>query len=341
MSAIVEEYRPRRGKVVRLSVSRRRLTSGSDQRFPRATMRLFIAALIVSAPLSLFASTGFHVGDGTSASVDMYAISTGWYYPVDAAAMVNGRSTQRTAELFGATGTPLALGVQIWKPQHQHAHAPGFPMSGMNEKGLVIQATILKDQVQVTGSGLVSTQWLQYQLDMSASVDEVIASAVTAKDPVVCLGTGKYNTQFEVCDTTQCARFAFYDGKATVQTSQARIERSTLATGVVPHRPPAHHARRRDRKSRGHRRARHLRALHRPGLRRPRLRLPALHHGLQSGEQISSTPSAAPTCATTSSPTWRPSTKGRRSPPGTRSSSAIREQRRRSPDIDTSRQSGR
>jgi penicillin V acylase-like amidase (Ntn superfamily) len=105
-------------------------------------MRFLSAALTLLAPLSLYASTGFHVGDGS------YAISTGWYYAVDAAAMVNGRGTERTVELFGAAGTP-AHWVSRYGSLSISMRGPGFAMSGMNEKGLMIQATILKGKEQV------------------------------------------------------------------------------------------------------------------------------------------------------------------------------------------------
>ncbi|MGB7842602.1 MAG: linear amide C-N hydrolase [Salinimicrobium sp.] len=59
-----------------------------------------------------------------------------------------------------------------------------FPFGGMNERGLVIEQMALNQSQYEDYDerfGLTELQWIQYQLDNSASVEEVIASAKTLR----------------------------------------------------------------------------------------------------------------------------------------------------------------
>lgn len=54
-----------------------------------------------------------------------------------------------------------------------------FPYGGMNEAGLVIELMWLKETIYPTNDGrfaISETQWIQYQLDCCATIDEVIAT---------------------------------------------------------------------------------------------------------------------------------------------------------------------
>ncbi len=83
---------------------------------------------------------------------------------------------------------------------------PGFPVSGMNEKGLVIESLVnLEQPVKQSRSSqtLISLEWAQYHLDRSASVKEVITA--TRKKG---FGQMLIPLHFFVCDSSgDCAIF--------------------------------------------------------------------------------------------------------------------------------------
>jgi penicillin V acylase-like amidase (Ntn superfamily) len=183
--------------------------------------RLVVCGLLLSAPIS--ASTGFHVrAPETSGNPSrLYAISTGWYYPVQAAVMVNPRNVRKT----NASGSSFQWDAQ-WGSVTKTMIGLDMPMSGVNEKGLLFQATVLAGRPSVRGSSdsvmIPQLRWMQYHLDTSTTVAEVIRKSLTSKAPI--LPTGKYNIQFQACDAHDCAVFSFYDQTAVAQGSMGRVE---------------------------------------------------------------------------------------------------------------------
>lgn len=93
-----------------------------------------------------------------------------------------------------------------------------FPYGGMNEAGLVIEQMWLDGTVYPVPDqrfGLTELQWIQYQLDNSATLEEVLAS-----DSVVRLSTqSTAPLHFLVCDKSgNLATIEFINGQRTVHT---------------------------------------------------------------------------------------------------------------------------
>jgi hypothetical protein len=173
------------------------------------------------------ASTGFRVGpENAPGQASLYAISTGWHYPVRAIFSLNRKNLHKVAESFGDKAPPFEW-VSRYGSVTQSMTALEFPMSGVNERGLTIQATVLKGKplptVPAGGTGIHRLQWIQFQLDTSATLAEVIQKSVTLKQPLLTRG-GKINAQYQVCDPHDCANLAFFDDKAVAQGSIGRVE---------------------------------------------------------------------------------------------------------------------
>jgi hypothetical protein len=112
-------------------------------------------------------------------------------------------------------------------------------MSGTNEAGLTIQATVLRNKapppVPPEAYGVHSTQWIQYHLDTSATVDEVIEKSV--RSPKLVMPRARaYNIEFQVCDLSGCATIAYHDGKAVAHGTMGRLERD-LQSGQITFDP--------------------------------------------------------------------------------------------------------
>lgn len=94
----------------------------------------------------------------------------------------------------------------------------GLPSGGMNEAGLVVELMWLDDSeypAPDSRPGLGTTQWIQYQLDNSATVDDVIAS--DSKIRIENGGSAKIH--YLVADTKGgCAAVEFLDGKLVYHT---------------------------------------------------------------------------------------------------------------------------
>jgi choloylglycine hydrolase len=90
-----------------------------------------------------------------------------------------------------------------------------LPWAGMNEAGLVLSSLALSETENPADDErppLRSSLWMQYQLDNSATIDDVIASAA-----VVRISNGM--DHYLVCDhTATCAVIEFLDGEMVVHT---------------------------------------------------------------------------------------------------------------------------
>jgi choloylglycine hydrolase len=95
-----------------------------------------------------------------------------------------------------------------------------FPIRGMNEAGLAIVELMLTETRHPSSDGLPvlsGSQWIQYQLDTSATVQEVIASdKVVRIEPTDWEGMAGH---FLICDSSgTVAGIEWLDGKLTVYT---------------------------------------------------------------------------------------------------------------------------
>jgi choloylglycine hydrolase len=95
-----------------------------------------------------------------------------------------------------------------------------FPIRGMNERGLVVVEMMLAETQHPAAGGLPvlsGSQWIQYQLDTSATVEEVIASdRVVRIEPTDWAGMASH---FLICDKSgKVAGIEWLEGKMTVYT---------------------------------------------------------------------------------------------------------------------------
>lgn len=94
-----------------------------------------------------------------------------------------------------------------------------FPFGGMNEKGLVVEQMWLEESQYPPADerpALMELQWIQYQLDKCASVDEVLAS-----DKIIRISQNQSNIHYLVCDRSgKVASIEFIDGKCVTHTGR-------------------------------------------------------------------------------------------------------------------------
>ena len=97
---------------------------------------------------------------------------------------INQRGIRKTA-LIAAPEKPLTW-TAAYGSLSFNQNGREFPYGGMNEAGLVIEQMMHEDQAGGYPApderhGLEELQWIQYQLDMSATVAQVIASDATVR----------------------------------------------------------------------------------------------------------------------------------------------------------------
>ncbi|MGD8539238.1 MAG: linear amide C-N hydrolase [Candidatus Aminicenantes bacterium] len=92
-----------------------------------------------------------------------------------------------------------------------------FPFGGMNEKGLVVEQMWLEESQYPPADGrpaLMELQWIQYQFDNCATVDEVIAS-----DKAIRISQNQSTIHYLVCDRSgKVASIEFIGGKFVCHT---------------------------------------------------------------------------------------------------------------------------
>ena len=143
-----------------------------------------------------------------------------WYIGHDhGAVFTNARGCERSALNLNNTPNPAK-----WTAKYGSVtltqFGRGFPIGGMNEKGLVIEMEQLEESQyndhQVEKPFVNEAQWTQYQLDNYASVDEVLANL--DKIRVVQAYTGIH--YFLTDATGKTAVVEYLGGKAHVYTQQ-------------------------------------------------------------------------------------------------------------------------
>lgn len=133
-----------------------------------------ILFFVIVYSLNALSCTTFVVGKG---SENLYYARSYDRGMRDALVMTNLRGVYKRAQVFG---NPMK-----WQSKYGsitfNQYGRDFPLGGMNEQGLVIEVMILPEAKDFhTDKSLPEVnpaQWVQYQLDVSASVDEVIANA--------------------------------------------------------------------------------------------------------------------------------------------------------------------
>jgi len=130
----------------------------------------------------------------------------------DGLAIVNKRGVAKTA----LTAEDPAMWTSRYGSITFNQYGREFPSGGINEKGLVVELMWM-DQTMYPEGGrrrtLPTLQWIQYQLDTAASVDEVVAS--DAK--VHISNTGSARIHFLIADATGAvATFEYINGKTVI-----------------------------------------------------------------------------------------------------------------------------
>jgi len=146
----------------------------------------------------------------------------------DALIVVNKRNVSKTAYLW--TGEHPAVWTSKYGSVTVNLLGREFPLEGMNEAGLVVSATALRQTEYPAPDAhpaITDEQWIQYQLDTAATVADVIAS-----DAVLRISnTHPPPLHFFICDSQgHCASIEFLDGVMVVhQTAQETMPVKVLA----------------------------------------------------------------------------------------------------------------
>lgn len=140
-------------------------------------------------------------------------------------ALHNKRGVEKTAILVNGGGSPLR-----WTSRYSSftfsQYGREFPLSGMNEKGLVVEIMVLSSSQYPERGAEPATnelQWIQFILDTAATTAEARSQASRAR--VVNL---QQKVHYLVCDPTgACATFEYLGGKLVVH-SQGGLPVPTL-----------------------------------------------------------------------------------------------------------------
>jgi choloylglycine hydrolase len=169
---------------------------------------LFVAAAALMVTSDARACTSFcFEQDGTRVFGKNYDWNVG-----DGLAVVNKRGVAKTA--FTAE-SPV-----MWTSRYGsitfNQYGREFPSGGINEKGLVVELMWMDETMYPEPDrrrSLPTLQWIQYQLDTAASVDDVVAS----DSKVRISDAGSARIHFLIADATGAvATFEYINGRATV-----------------------------------------------------------------------------------------------------------------------------
>ena len=136
----------------------------------------------------------------------------------DGLVIINKRGVTKTAR-SGFQNRPLT-----WTSKYGSAtfnqYGREFPMGGMNEAGLVVESMMLDETeypLPDSRPAIETLQWIQYQLDNSGTIEEVIAS----DSQIRIRGAGGPGCHFLVCDRTgKCATIEFIGCKLVCHTKE-------------------------------------------------------------------------------------------------------------------------
>jgi choloylglycine hydrolase len=153
--------------------------------------------LFFSILLSLKVSTGFSCTTFVlkNDSTLLFGRNLDWVSD-DGIAVVNKRNVEKTA-LVLPPSRPME-----WTSKYGsltfNQFGKEFPFGGINEKGLVVEIMLVKTEYPEADkrAAVNELQWVQYQLDCSKSVEEVIKS-----DSFLRISKIRQNLHFLICDS--------------------------------------------------------------------------------------------------------------------------------------------
>jgi penicillin V acylase-like amidase (Ntn superfamily) len=176
-----------------------------------------LAGLILGgAGDNAFACTEFQLAASPS---KVMANSFDWYYG-HGMLVQNQRGVAKKALTLKPQETPMSwvskYGSVTFNPVGRE-----FPKSGINEKGLVIDALWLEETRYPGASesrpAIDELQWIQYLLDVSASVDEAVENSKNVSISGVIA-----KIHYMACDASgECAVFEYLDGQPVVHAKKS------------------------------------------------------------------------------------------------------------------------
>jgi hypothetical protein len=195
-------------------------------------MKKIVLALciLLTSNSSSHACTAFEFGGYENGGI---AHNLDWYSQMGSAAafFVNARGTEKQGEIFGALDE-----VAHWTSKYgsltYSITGREFPSGGRNEAGLSIQALMFTGRYptkeESSAPALGATQWVQYQLDNSATLAEAVANAAKIR-PV-----SQAVTHYFVCDKSHsCGVFQFVNGELKIYRERGLLT-PTLTNSSYP-----------------------------------------------------------------------------------------------------------
>ncbi|MGZ3710515.1 MAG: linear amide C-N hydrolase, partial [Bdellovibrionota bacterium] len=178
----------------------------------KSAIFIFTICLLCAAPA--VACTGVAIGAENQISVGQ---NIGWFWKMDSALVVNKRGVSKFGIKNDAADIPAT-----WTSKYGSVAfttvGREFPISGVNEKGLTVQGLHSYDGRYETSSGLPALgafQWIQYQLDISATIDDAIANAKLVRPT----DTPQLTLHFLLCEASgRCVIFQWVNGSLEVRT---------------------------------------------------------------------------------------------------------------------------
>lgn len=145
---------------------------------------------------------------------------------------INQRGVRKKGVLFGATKN-LADWTSRYASVSFSVTGPEYPASGINEKGLFIITQALDEtewpDLKDSRPALNTTQFVQYHLDRSETIDDVIAS-----DQSIRPFSMAFKVHYFVCDSSRdCAVIQYINGKMLVYKGQ-NLPYSVLTNNLYP-----------------------------------------------------------------------------------------------------------
>jgi len=169
-------------------------------------------ALIACQPSS-YACTVAEIGTKQNVTV---AQNLGWFWKMDAGLVVNKRGVSKEGLRINAADA-AAKWVSKYGSVSINPVGREFPLGGMNEKGLSVQGLHSYDGRYETTSRLPVLnmfQWVQFQLDTAATVEEAIENARTVRPT----DNAQLTLHYFICDSTgKCAVFEWLNGNLEVR----------------------------------------------------------------------------------------------------------------------------
>lgn len=158
-----------------------------------------------------------------------------WGYPampVEGALFLNPAQVRKKGELAGASVVPATWVSRLRSLTFSIAGAE-FPVSGFNEAGLTMGVLELPETKYPDAGdarpGVSVSQFVQYNLDMSETIDDVIAS-----DKVIRPYSSVVRDHYFACDRTRaCVVLQYIDGKMTAYRG-ANLPHSILTNSLYP-----------------------------------------------------------------------------------------------------------